>query len=210
MKNSVAQLDLIIKNAENHKNNPEFISDSFLTVSNVVDRMKRMLNQLKRIDLEQAGAAKICINDTLTNIVEKCSTRQPVPELEINAPVLFVNVEPDRFINVIEHLITNAQEATEETGSVYVRLKANENDVCIEIEDTGCGMSPEFINNHLFRPFDTTKGNAGMGVGVFEAKEFVKYYHGQLNVQSKPGVGSIFSLSLPIYNKEITFESTFG
>ena len=210
MKNSVAQLDLIIKNAENHKNNPEFISDSFLTVANVVDRMKRMLNQLKRIDLQQNDATQISVNEVLRKIVEKCAVNQPAPKLEVNAQDLLVNVEPDRFMNVLEHLVTNAQEATEKSGSVVVRLNKIDNDVCIEIEDTGTGMTPEFVNNHLFKPFDTTKGNAGMGVGVFEAKEFVKYYHGQLNVQSKPGIGSIFQLLLPVYNKEITFESTFG
>jgi putative PEP-CTERM system histidine kinase len=210
MKNSVAQLDLIIKNAEKYKNNPEFIADSFLTVSNVVDRMKRMLNQLKRMDLQKTDAIKLEVNQVLTKIVQKCLDRRPVPEFSANPEELFIYVEPDRFMNVIEHLVTNALDATDEAGKVFIRAKRQDNMVCIEIEDTGCGMSAEFISNHLFKPFDTTKGNAGMGVGVFEAKEFVKYYNGQLNVQSKSGIGTIFSLELPVHNEEITIESKFG
>jgi putative PEP-CTERM system histidine kinase len=210
MKNSVAQLDLIVKNAEKHKNNPEFIADSFLTVSNVVDRMKRMLNQLKRIDLHESHATRVGVNSILTKIVQKCSDRRPIPGLLATTSEIFIYVEPDRFMNVIEHLVANAQDATEENGSIYISVKQIDKEVCIEIEDTGTGMSTEFINNHLFKPFDTTKGNAGMGVGVFESKEFVKYYGGQLNVQSKPGVGTTFSLVLPVYNEDIRVETKFG
>lgn len=210
MKNSVAQLDLIAKNAEKHKDNPEFIADAFLTVSNVVDRMKRMLNQLKRSGMQKTDAVKLDVNAVMTKVVQKCSERRPIPEFKSESPNAFICVEPDRFFNVVEHLITNAQDATYDEGRIYVRLKVKDKDVCIEIEDTGSGMTQEFIKNHLFKPFDTTKGNAGMGVGVFEAKEFVKYYNGQLNVQSKLGVGTIFYLSIPVYNEEITVESRFG
>ena len=210
MKNSVAQLDLIVKNAEKYKDNPEFIADSLLTVSNVVDRMKRMLNQLKRKDSQKIDATKVDVNQAVTKAIEKCSHRRPTPEYEGILDEIFVYVEPDRFLNVIEHLIANAQDATADNGKVIVRLKNDINEICIEIEDTGCGMSQDFINNHLFKPFDTTKGNAGMGVGVFEAKEFVKYYNGQLNVQSKPSIGTVFYLSLPTYNEEITFEPKYG
>ena len=113
-------------------------------------------------------------------------------------------------MNVVEHLVTNAQDATDDSGDIKIFVKQIDKDVCIEIKDTGIGMSTEFINNHLFKPFDTTKGNAGMGVGVFETKEFVKYYGGQLNVESKVGVGTTFSLVLPVYNEDIRVETKFG
>lgn len=210
MKNSVAQLDLIVKNAEKHMANQEFIADSFLTVSNVVDRMKRMLNQLKRIDLHKMDATRVNVNQALETVLHKCSDRQPLPAIKSDAEGIFIHTEPDRFMNVLEHLVTNAQDATAEDGKITIRSIKKDKDILIEIEDTGSGMSQDFISNHLFKPFDTTKGNAGMGVGVFEAREFVKYYGGQLNVQSKPGVGTIFTITLPIYNEEISFEPKFG
>lgn len=210
MKNSVAQLDLIVKNAEKYSDNPEFIEDTFLTISNVVDRMKKMLNQLKRMDMKKSEIEKVDVSRVLDKVVKKCAARQPTPNLNICAESTFVGVEPDRFENIIEHLVTNAQDATPEDGSIEIRLSKTHAEVQIEIEDTGCGMSPEFISNQLFKPFETTKGNAGMGVGVFEAREFVKYYGGQLFVKSEPGVGTTFSLTLPIYVEGTRVESKFG
>ena len=210
MKNSVAQLDLIVKNAEKHKANQEFIADSFLTVANVVDRMKRMLSQLKRVDLHKMDATRVNVRQALEAITQKCSGRLPQPTLDLGTDDIFIYTEPDRFMNVLEHLVTNAQDATDDQGSIMIRSKIQDKEILIEIEDSGSGMSLDFITNHLFKPFDTTKGNAGMGVGVFEAKEFVKYYGGHLNVQSKPGVGTIFSITLPIYNEDISFEPKFG
>ena len=59
-------------------------------------------------------------------------------------------------------------------------------------------MSEEFINTRLFRPFDTTKGNAGMGIGVFEAKQFFESMAGIIKVESIPQQGTIFTIDLPL------------
>jgi signal transduction histidine kinase len=68
----------------------------------------------------------------------------------------------------------------------------------VEVADTGCGMDPQFISDRLFRPFDTTKGNAGMGVGVYESREFVLGIGGSMDVQSTPGQGTVFRVQLPL------------
>ena len=65
------------------------------------------------------------------------------------------------------------------------------------MEDSGCGMDKQFIAERLFRPFDTTKGNAGMGIGVHEAREFVRSIGGTMQVQSEPGEGTLFQIRLP-------------
>ncbi len=59
-------------------------------------------------------------------------------------------------------------------------------------------MDIRFIQNRLFKPFDTTKGNAGMGIGVYEARQFVQEYGGKINVRSEPGVGTSFTIKLPL------------
>jgi len=210
MKNSVAQLDLITKNAAKFKNDPEFINDALLTVVNVVDRMKRMLSQLKRATSQHAEASRIDVIKALKEAVGKCASRQPVPQFRPEVENIKVCAEPDRFMNVIEHLIGNAQDATPETGEISVAVQCANKTVSIYIKDTGHGMSGEFIANHLFKPFDTTKGNAGMGVGVFEAREFVRQYGGQLNVTSTPGSGTEFEIALPEYNEDVSIESKFG
>jgi signal transduction histidine kinase len=68
---------------------------------------------------------------------------------------------------------------------------------CIRIRDDGVGMSEDFIRTRLFRPFDTTKGNAGMGIGVYEAREFIHGLGGRMEVRSAPGEGSTFTILLP-------------
>jgi signal transduction histidine kinase len=106
--------------------------------------------------------------------------------------------EPDRLASVLEHLIQNAQEATADDGRVNVRIRRLDGIVEIEVADTGSGMDAKFISERLFRPFDTTKGNAGMGVGVYESREFVTAVGGHLEVESQPGRGTVFRMQLPL------------
>jgi signal transduction histidine kinase len=66
------------------------------------------------------------------------------------------------------------------------------------VSDNGTGMTEEFISQRLFKPFDTTKGNAGMGIGAYDAKNFMEKIGGQLRVSSEVGLGSTFTLQIPI------------
>ena len=68
----------------------------------------------------------------------------------------------------------------------------------IHIADTGCGMSPEFIRDRLFRPFDSTKGSESMGIGAYQAREYVRSLGGQVEVSSEVGTGTTFALRLPL------------
>jgi len=97
---------------------------------------------------------------------------------------------------VLNHLIQNAQEATKDDGWVKVVLSANDKYVQIDITDNGTGMSAEFIENRLFKPFDTTKGNAGMGIGVFEAKQYFESVSGSIGVESTLGEGTKMTVQL--------------
>jgi putative PEP-CTERM system histidine kinase len=69
---------------------------------------------------------------------------------------------------------------------------------CLTVEDTGSGMSPEFIKERLFKPFDTTKGSKGMGIGAYQVREYVRTVGGRVIVQSTPGEGTRFTLWLPL------------
>jgi signal transduction histidine kinase len=67
----------------------------------------------------------------------------------------------------------------------------------VTIADSGTGMSQDFIQKRLFKPFDTTKGNAGMGIGAYDAKTFLEKMGGHLQVKSEVGVGTTFTLVIP-------------
>jgi signal transduction histidine kinase len=80
---------------------------------------------------------------------------------------------------------------------VSVTVRRNGGNVDITVADTGCGMSPEFVRDHLFRPFDSTKGSQGMGIGAYQAREFAREMGGEIRVQSVVGEGTRISLTLP-------------
>ena len=67
----------------------------------------------------------------------------------------------------------------------------------ITIEDNGCGMDDIFIRDRLFKPFDTTKGNSGMGIGMYESREIIRAHGGDIEVASRPGQGTVISVFLP-------------
>ena len=59
-------------------------------------------------------------------------------------------------------------------------------------------MDEKFIAERLFKPFDTTKGNAGMGIGVYEARDYILKFSGSIAVDSKPDEGTTFTIRLPL------------
>jgi signal transduction histidine kinase len=69
--------------------------------------------------------------------------------------------------------------------------------VLVEVEDSGCGMDEEFVRTRLFRPFDSTKGLSGMGIGAYECREFVTMLGGRVEVDSEPGSGTRFRITIP-------------
>ncbi|NKC12950.1 MAG: PEP-CTERM system histidine kinase PrsK [Gammaproteobacteria bacterium] len=197
LKNVAAQLSLVTANAKRHLDNPEFVADAMSTVENATARMNRMLAHLRKGKIEETATKVINIGPVMEKVVEARSADQPRPELKVVNPGLTVNADPERLATVVEHIVQNAQEATENDGEVVVSLRFDEDSVVIEIADSGCGMDADFIASRLFKPFDTTKGNAGMGIGVYESREFVESCGGELEVNSNKGLGTTFALRFP-------------
>jgi signal transduction histidine kinase len=113
---------------------------------------------------------------------------------------LHVLADRERLERVVGHLIQNAIEATPRTGEVVIRVATAQERVLVEIADTGEGMSEEFIRERLFKPFESTK-SAGMGIGVFESREYINELGGSLEVTSTPTLGTTFKLVLPLFQE---------
>lgn len=202
LKNLAAQLGLIVSNAEKHKSNPEFIDDMVDTVQNSVDKMKRLLASLRKDQPTPATAERVNLVSLMEQVIRHRSAYQPVPSLEATGDGLNVVADKDRLTAVLENLIQNAQEATPDDGHVRVLLRAGEEGNVIKISDNGCGMDAGFLRERLFRPFDTTKGNAGMGIGVYETREFVRSLAGGMTVQSEPNEGTTFTIVIPAVSSQ--------
>jgi putative PEP-CTERM system histidine kinase len=197
LKNIAAELALVARNAEKHKDNPAFIEDAFETVDNAAGDINRLLDQLRNRRARTEKRITVDLGSLVQDVLESKQGRSPQPRLEMSAAACFVVAEKDRLANVLAHLIDNAQQATGEEGAIKVTLASRGLMHIVEIQDTGHGMDADFIRNRLFKPFDTTKGNAGMGIGMYESREFVRHLGGDVYVESEPGRGTTISLHLP-------------
>jgi len=198
LKNLSAQLSLVVSNSERHLHSPGFVEDAIATVANACAKMNRLLGQLRKGRLEEGAIHGVMLADVVRDALRTRAAEQPVPRLGAVTPGVRVRAERDRLTSVVEHLVQNAQEATPADGRVELRVAMEGRWGVIEIADTGTGMDETFVAERLFRPFDTTKGNAGMGVGVYESREFVQSLGGELRVRSKAGQGTTFQVCLPM------------
>lgn len=201
LKNLIAQLSLLLANAEKHKHNPEFQADMLGTVESAVARMNKVLAQLRRGSDEILTSESVPLADILRDAAASKQAFKLCPILELPADGLRVRAERERLTRAIGHLLQNALEATPADGEVTMRGFAQDGQAIVEIDDTGCGMDDEFIRTRLFAPFDSTKG-AGMGIGAYECRETLRALGGDIEVDSEPGRGTRFRLRLPLDDNE--------
>jgi putative PEP-CTERM system histidine kinase len=201
LKNLIAQLSLVVRNAERHRHNPEFMSDAIKTVDHAVGKMSRLMSQLRNFGSAQS-AADIELGVLLREVIASRAGQAPVPHGDHDGAALTVRANRDRLASAIEHIVHNAQDAAGRHGRVSIRLRETDNGYAlIEVEDNGQGMDEEFIRTRLFKPFDTTKGLTGMGIGAYESREYIRSLGGDLTVTSQPGRGSLFSFFIPTLGK---------
>lgn len=196
LKNLVAQLSLLLANAEKHRHNLDFQADMLVTIENAVTRMNKVLTQLRRGEANDA-IRSVSLADVLTEAVASKRAFKLQPELNLPETTLQVRADKERLTRAVGHILQNALEATPQTGKVSLTAQHEGDMAVIEIRDNGIGMEETFIRNHLFQPFDSTKG-AGMGIGAYESRETLRAMGGHVEVRSIPGQGTVFRLSLPV------------
>jgi putative PEP-CTERM system histidine kinase len=195
LKNIVAQLSLMLKNAERHRDNPEFQKDMRMTVEHSVDRMKQLMMQLREGTTPVDAPSGIDLAAVVDRIQRAKANQQPGVELRVESNVV-AQGHVDRLERVIGHLVQNAIDATGDDGRVWVRLAKLNGLAMIEVGDTGRGMTPEFVRDRLFKPFQTTKAT-GMGIGAYESFQYVQELGGRVEVDSTPEAGTQVRLLLP-------------
>jgi signal transduction histidine kinase len=122
-------------------------------------------------------------------------------EIDASGP-LQVRGQSERLERVLGHMVHNALDATAGGGRTWVQVARSGNQAHICIGDTGCGMSASFIQNRLFKPFQSTKP-AGMGIGAFESLQYVQELGGSIVVDSAEGQGTRMTLQLPLFESPL-------
>jgi len=202
IKTVVSQLSLMVKNAEQHKNNPAFIEDMIKTTEHSVNKMQSLLKQLKR-ETSNDESHELDLKVLIESLIDEHDSNKPIPEItEFPDNKLIINASPEQIQSALTHIIKNAQEATSDDGYINIAVTKTDHTAIIKIQDNGSGMDQAFIKNSLFKPFSSTKGLSGMGIGVYQCRQYIRAAKGDISVESQVGKGTTFSITLPIYMQE--------
>jgi putative PEP-CTERM system histidine kinase len=201
VKNVVSQLGLLARNSERHADKPEFRADMIATLNGSVAKMNDLL-KLMSLEPEVRSSGPEDPRDQLdvarTLTIVAAALRRQHSNLELDGAEGSVVIAGDsgRIEAMVTHLVQNAIDASAPDALVRMKLLERANDIVIEVADSGHGMSAAFVRDELFKPFRSTK-NGGFGIGAFEAREIARAHGGRMDVESRPGEGSRFTVTLP-------------
>ena len=195
VKNLVSQLSLLSRNAERHADNAEFRADMVATLKGSVGKMNDLLARLAPApDQRPAKPEPTPLRALVASAI--AANRKDHDVKLLGDGNLWVMADPLLLEQAVGHLVRNAVDASKPTDPVSVRMGGDGQQITIAISDAGSGMDADFVRTRLFQPFASTK-KGGFGVGAFEAKSLVSAMGGRLAVESKPGEGSLFTITLP-------------
>lgn len=199
VKTVASQLTLLLANADENIEDPEFQRDMLLTVRASATRINALIARLRQPGDEPsampAAAPAVAPLARLRMIV--AARPGPVGLEAEGQSTGMVAMTPERFDAAVTHLLDNAQEASRPGEPVRVRVRREAGRIVVDIIDQGMGMTPEFIRDELFRPLSTSKPR-GNGIGAWQARELLREAGGDLTVLSRPGVGTTMRLVLPV------------
>lgn len=200
LKNIVTQLSLMMKNAKRLRDNPEFQQDMLDTVENSLEKMRQLMLQLREGDKPHGVTSGVDLEQIARGLASAAASKGRVLELTLQ-PGVSTRGHPERVERVLGHVVQNAFDATPPGGRVHLTLDAQGSQARVRVEDTGCGMTEDFIQNRLFKPFQTTKAS-GMGIGAHESYQYVHELGGKISVQSEVNRGTTVTLLLPLFHAQ--------
>jgi putative PEP-CTERM system histidine kinase len=198
LKNTASTLSLMLQNLPVHYHDPKFREDALRGISKTVTHINDLIGRLSVLRHELAIQAVECDLNTL--VQDTLAIHEQAGGLHIQKHLQElpkVRLDPGQVQKVLTNLLMNAKEAVGPNGQVMVETGQANGWAVVTVTDDGCGMTPEFIDQRLFRPFQTTK-KRGIGIGMFHCKMIVEAHRGRIEVRSEPGKGTAFRVLLPI------------
>jgi signal transduction histidine kinase len=165
-----------------------------------MQRVKRIVQDLKDFshqDVSEKQSANLerGLDSTLNIIWNELKYKAEVTKEYGNIPE--IECLPAQLNQVFMNLLMNAVQAIKDYGKITIRTGQQDEQVWVEVEDTGTGIQPEHLE-HIFDPFFTTKPvGSGTGLGLALSYGIVKNHGGRIEVKSEPGKGSVFKVVLP-------------
>jgi len=198
LKNVVSGLSLTLENLPVHFDDLVFREDALRGISTTVNRVNHLVRRLSvlknKIELRPVESD---LNQLVAETVDSLQWVPDVKLVKVLNPLPNIVADPERLQNVVTNLLLNARDVVGKGGQVRVETSQLNGCAVLAVSDNGCGMSPLFLRDSLFRPFRTTK-KEGLGIGLYQSRMIVEAHRGSIQVESEPGKGTTFRVFLPL------------
>jgi putative PEP-CTERM system histidine kinase len=197
LKNTASTLSLMLKNLSAHFGDPEFREDCLASVSRSAAQINSLISRLGLLRHEfELKKVETDLNAVVSAVLAELDLAGgPVTEKNLQ-PLPTVVADSQQLNKVVTNLLLNAREAVNGSGRITVRTARENGWVVLSVSDNGCGMSPDFVRDCLFKPFQSTK-KGGLGIGMFHSKTIIEAHQGRIEIESTPGKGTTFRILLP-------------
>jgi putative PEP-CTERM system histidine kinase len=199
LKNAATTLNLMLQNLPMHFDDPAFREDALRSTAKTVAHINHLINRLSllRRELKNNPIASD-LNELVAQSLADWEKTSAVNLIKNFQPLPQIILDQEQLLKVITNLVLNAKEAVTPDGQIRIETRRSNGWAVLSVSDNGCGISPEFLNRSLFRPFQTTKKN-GLGIGMFQSKMIVEAHKGRIEVESEPDKGTTFRIYLPLH-----------
>jgi len=198
LKNTASTLSLMLQNLPIHFDDPAFRKDALLSIGGTVDRINDLISSLSAFRHElHLNPTELDLNLLVTEILKSLDCAGDAELVTKLDPLPKMVGDREQLRSMVTNLLLNARDAVGGAGRIMVETRQRNGWVTLSIADNGCGMTPAFVKNSLFRPFSTTK-KKGLGIGMFHAKMIVEAHRGNIQVKSELGSGTTFEVMLPL------------
>lgn len=198
LKNAASTLNLMLKNLPVHFDDPAFRQDALRGIGQTVSHINQLISRLGllRSELRIQSSARD-LNETVSQGVAGLEPGDAIALVKELTPLPALPHDPEQITKVVTNLVLNARESMSGGGQIRLGTRRDGVWAVISVQDSGCGMSADFIARSLFRPFKTTKKD-GLGIGMFQSRMIVEAHGGRIEVSSEVGRGSHFQVYLPL------------
>ncbi len=199
LKNAAASLNLMLKNLPVHFDDPAFREDALRGVGNTARRIDEMIARLTALRQQPASnRVEADLNQMVCESLDRLNGTLRAQLTKDFRPLPGVLADREQMQSVVTNLLLNASDAVGQGGGhIGVRTDHCGNRVVLSVADNGCGMTPSFVKESLFRPFQSTK-KKGLGIGMFQSRMIVEAHGGSIQVESETGKGTTVRVSLPV------------
>jgi PAS domain S-box-containing protein len=195
---------------------PQKVRDLLEIAQSNSDRLVLLINDILDIEKFSAGQmrfdiATVALGDVVRQAVESnegyARKHHVSIVLEAVDPSIRVDVDPDRFVQVLTNLLSNAVKYSQASGTVQVTAGRNGDAVRVSVRDTGPGI-PEDFRARIFERFSqadasATREKGGTGLGLYIARRFIEQMQGRIGFDSEAGKGATFWVDLPAARRDV-------